>query len=130
MIFVCDSITAERPLTINFLFEESVNGNDSDCQFLWATAVHSLLSFPVDETVNPGLEVVPTVQGAGEAHLMCLVSGYSLSSAGGAQSKWEFAWSKRELVLVKAPIEISVRARTDRKCRCVSKFISVNCTSL
>lgn len=109
MIFVCDSITsAQRPLISNFLFEEPVNGNDSDCQLSWATAVHSFLSFPVDETVTPGSEVVLTVQGAGEAHLMCLVKAATVSSAGGAQYKWELAWSRRELVLVKAPVEISL----------------------
>lgn len=61
MIFIYNIITAERPLTSNFLFEESVNGNNSDCQLSWATAVHSLRSFPVDKTVALSSEVVPTL---------------------------------------------------------------------
>lgn len=74
MKFVCDSITAERPLSSNVLFEECVHGKGSDCQLSCSTAAQSVLSFPMGETVTPSFRAYShsVVQGAREAHLMCL----------------------------------------------------------
>lgn len=111
MIFLCDSITAKRPLSSKFLFEEYINGKGSDCQLSCTAAAHSLLSFPMAEAVTPSFKANShsAVQGTREAHLICLCkSSHSLSSSVKAQCKRELAWPRRELALVKAPVEISL----------------------